>query len=291
MKLDAHCHTDCSDGNITIEERIAMIRRLGFDAATITDHDFISPEQVARARTAAKNMPYIPGIELSLAHEDQVVHVLGYYVDPFHPGLQKHNEQVQEVDREVTKRLLEVFREKGARFELEDLISKSLHTFYSLQFVKRIARDLYPNDHAQTLSTFLDVLEQIGLSYAEFAPWSVENAIDLIHQADGFAVLAHPGGINDKVMRSLGFLYHEERHVRQYVEWGLDGIEVACPVHSTDETLFYSDLAKRHGLLTTAGSDCHGEDPYLGPALMGTFDDIPEDSYDRMLAYHKQHRQ
>ena len=287
MKLDAHCHTDCSDGNITIEERIAMIRRLGFDAATITDHDFISPEQVARARAAANNMPYIPGIELSLTHEDQVVHVLGYYVDPFHPGLQKHIDHVQEVDREVTKQLLEAFREKGARFELEDLIAPSLHTFYSLQFVKRIARDLYSNDPAHTLDAFLDVIEQIDLSYAEFAPWSVQNAIDLIHQADGFAVLAHPGGINDQVMRSLEFLYHEDKHVRQYVAWGLDGIEVACPVHSPDEKLFFSDLARRYDLLTTAGSDCHGEDPYLGPALMGTFNDIPEDIYDRMLAYHQ----
>ncbi len=287
MKLDAHCHTDCSDGNITIEERIGMIRRLGFDAATITDHDFISPEQVTRASAAAKELPYIPGIELSVAYEGQVVHMLGYYIDPLNMSLQTHITQVQEVDRMVTGRLLKVFHTKGAQFDLEDLIAPSLHTFYSLQIVKRVARDLYANDQERTLHSFLNVIQWLGISYAEFAPWPVRKAIDLIHQSGGFAVLAHPGGSEDPAMRALDFLCHTEKHILQYVDWGLDGIEVACPVHTLTEKLFYTDLAARYSLLTTAGSDCHGDDPYLGPALMGTFDDIPEDLYDRMLAYHQ----
>ncbi len=287
MRLDAHCHTDCSDGNVTIEERIAMIHRLGFDAATITDHDFISPEQVARAREAAGDMPFIPGIELSLAYEGQVVHILGYYVDPFHAGLQRHNDRVQEVDRNITKELLHAFREKGARFEMEDLIAPSLHTFYSLQFVKRVARDLYSYDQERTLKAFLDAMGEIGLKYSDFAPWPVEEAIELIHQAGGFAVLAHPGGSGDQYMRALGFLRHDETHIRRYVEWGLDGIEVSCPVHTQEEDAFYSGLARKYHLLATAGSDCHGDDPYLGPALMGTFDDIPDDLYDQMLAYYR----
>jgi predicted metal-dependent phosphoesterase TrpH len=287
MKLDAHCHTDCSDGNITIEERIGMIRRLGFDAATITDHDFISPEQVARASAAAKELPYIPGIEISVAHEGQVVHILGYYVDPFEVSLQMHIAQVQEVDRMITGRLLKVFHTKGAQFGLEDLIAPSLHTFYSLQLVKRVARDLYANDQERTLHSFLNVIRWLGISYAEFTPWPVRKAIDLIHQSGGFAVLAHPGGSEDLVMQALDFLCHTENNIRQYVDWGLDGIEVACPVHTLTEKLFYTDIAARYSLLTTAGSDCHGDDPYLGPALMGTFDDIPEDLYDRMLAYHQ----
>ena len=83
MRIDAHCHTDCSDGNVTIEERIAMIRSSGLDAATITDHDFISKEQVALARRHCQEMPYIPGIELSLRHQNKVVHLLGYFIAGF----------------------------------------------------------------------------------------------------------------------------------------------------------------------------------------------------------------
>ena len=37
MKLDAHCHTDCSDGCLSIEDRIKMIREIGFDAGLWDD--------------------------------------------------------------------------------------------------------------------------------------------------------------------------------------------------------------------------------------------------------------
>jgi predicted metal-dependent phosphoesterase TrpH len=82
LKIDAHCHTDCSDGNVTIEERIQIIKDSGYGAATITDHDFISTEMVERARAAAGELPYITGIEFSLREADQVIHLLGYYIDP-----------------------------------------------------------------------------------------------------------------------------------------------------------------------------------------------------------------
>ena len=90
MKIDAHCHTDCSDGNITIEDRISLIKASGFDAATITDHDFVSLEMVERARKAAGVVPFIPGIELTTKHYHKVVHILGYFIDPDFPSLIDH---------------------------------------------------------------------------------------------------------------------------------------------------------------------------------------------------------
>lgn len=286
MKIDAHCHTDCSDGNISIEDRIALIRRVGYDAATITDHDFISTEQVDRAKAAAGDMPFIPGIELSLAYKNQVVHLLGYYVAPDHPALQLHIERVQKVDRNITSELIAASRFLGITFEIEDLVSPSLHTFYSLQFIKRLAGDKFDNDSSRLMPNFSGLLEKIEITYADFAPWPVRDAIDLIHTAGGFAVLAHPGGEEDKTMRALGFLCHHEVEIRQYVDWGLDGIEIAHPSHIEREKQYYKHIAEKLGLLTTAGSDCHGNDPFLGPAQMGRFTDIPEDLYERILAYH-----
>jgi predicted metal-dependent phosphoesterase TrpH len=286
MKIDAHCHTDCSDGNITIEERIALVCDVGYDAATITDHDFISQEQVDRAQAAAGEMPFIPGIELSLTHKGEVVHLLGYYVDPNHPLLQAHIQKVQEVDRACTIKLLEALRPKGFTLNVEDLRSSSLHTYYSLRLIKRVARDLFNYDRTRTLNAFLDLMRELNLPYADFAPWPVREAIDLIHTAGGFAVLAHPGGEEEPVMRALNFLRHQGHDIRQYVDWGLDGIEVASPAHTDREKEVYTTLAREYGLLTTAGSDCHGDDPFLGEALMGVFTDIPDDLYDRMLDYH-----
>lgn len=288
MKIDAHCHTDCSDGNVTIEERIAMIKAAGFQAATITDHDFISGEQVRRATQAAGAMPYIPGIEFSLMHKEQVVHLLGYFVEPYNPALQAHIQNVQQVDRDCTQTLLAAAQKYDLQFELDDLLSSSLHTFYSLQFVKRFARDKFDYNPVSMMAAFHELCAQTGLTYPGFAPWSVRDAIDLIHQAGGIAVAAHPGGSQNPTMQALQFLVHSKKDIQDYVDWGLDGIEVSHPCHTAEEKLFYSGLAQDYGLLSTAGSDCHGDDPFLGQAMMGVFTDIPENLYETMLACYQE---
>jgi len=285
MKIDAHCHTDCSDGNLSIEERVDLAHAVGLAAVTITDHDFISEEQVARAQERAEvyGMPFVPGIELSLSFHGSVVHILGYFLDPGSPLMQEHIKQVQETDKECTIRILKETSPLGIEIKLSDLVSPSLHTFYSMKMVKRVAADLFQNDPRKTLDVFLQAMARSGINYVDFAPFPVNDGIDLIHRAGGIAVLAHPGGRDDVVMRRLGFLLADESDVRTMVEMGIDGIEVSTPVHTSKEKAFYTDLARKFDLLTTAGSDCHGDDPYLGPRLMGIFSDIPDDLYEQML--------
>jgi predicted metal-dependent phosphoesterase TrpH len=228
-------------------------------------------------------MPFIPGVEMSVRHESRVVHLLGYFIDPEHSRLGAHFTLAQMVDKNYTRRLLDYFRRRGAAFSMDDLESGSLHTFYSLQLVKRAARDLFADNPRETMPAFLQAMSEMGFSYSDLAPWDFRNAIDLIHQAGGIAVLAHPGGRTDAGMAALGFLFHEEAHIARYADWGLDGIETNSPVHTGEEKRLYLEAAAKFGLLATAGSDCHGDDPYLGPALMGKFTDIPEDSYERLL--------
>jgi predicted metal-dependent phosphoesterase TrpH len=290
MQIDAHCHTDCSDGAVSIEERIAMVKACGYDAATITDHDFVSSEQVRRAKAACGSMPYVPGIELSLQHEHQVVHLLGYFIDPENAALQNYLAQVQSVDLIYTQKLLSYFQHRGARFSMDDLISPSLHTFYSLMLVKRVARDLFSQNPQGCMPAFLTAMRSLGFIYSDLAPWSVKKAIQLIHSASGIAVLAHPGGIEDQGMRSLGFLIHDHRQIKLYVDEGLDGIEVFSPVHTAKEKQYYSSLADEYHLLATAGSDCHGDDPYLGPSWMGRFTEIPDDSFETLTGYYRSKR-
>ena len=281
MVIDAHCHTDCSDGTLSIEERIDLIRRCGFDAATITDHDYISEEQVRRACAAAGDMPFIPGIELTLSH----VHLLGYFIDPSDGELRRHIHRVQNLDQAYTSMLIELFRPRGVCFGLDDLTSSSLHTHYSLRFITRMSGELFSYNRKNTIAIFIRALAIMGMKYADFSPWPVREGIDLIHGAGGYAVLAHPGGENQRVMRELGFLIHDESHIRRYADWGLDGVEIFTPTHSTDEKHVYSRIADRFNLLKTAGSDCHGRHPLIGPPAMGAFTDIPEDLYDRMITY------
>ena len=189
MRIDAHCHTDCSDGNITIEERIALARSSGFGAATITDHDFISSEQVLRATKACGDMPFISGIELSLRYQGQVVHLLGYFLDPANTAIQEHIAQVQEVDFARTLDLIKYFAIFDYRVSSDELVSSSLHTFYSMMLIKKVANDLFENDTQRSMQAYLAALKWTGLSYTDFTPWDVKPAIEMLHAAGGITVI------------------------------------------------------------------------------------------------------
>lgn len=85
---------------------------------------------------------------------------------------------------------------------------------------------------------------------------SALQAIELIHEAGGLAVMAHPGlNRTDDVIPAL-------------VKAGLDGIECFHTKHSTHATEHYLQVAEQYGLLVTGGSDCHGMSK--GKPLIGT---------------------
>ena len=72
------------------------------------------------------------------------------------------------------------------------------------------------------------------------------DAIQLIHEAGGLAVMAHPG--LNKIDDSIPAL----------VEAGLDGLECFHTKHTEAMRRRYLKLAKQLKLLVTGGSDCHG---------------------------------
>jgi predicted metal-dependent phosphoesterase TrpH len=75
---------------------------------------------------------------------------------------------------------------------------------------------------------------------------SALESVELIHQAGGLAVMAHPGlNRSDEIIPAL-------------VDAGLDGIECFHTKHSTMMSERYLELAEAHHLLVTGGSDCHG---------------------------------
>ena len=73
-----------------------------------------------------------------------------------------------------------------------------------------------------------------------------QEAINIILEAKGIPVLAHPGvNPDDNIIPSLK-------------ELGLLGIEVWHPEHNPQAIEKYFKLAKNYGLLMTGGSDWHG---------------------------------
>jgi len=85
------------------------------------------------------------------------------------------------------------------------------------------------------------------------------EAIAIIREAGGVAVLAHPGvnGLDDLI----GELLDE----------GLGGIEAYHADHTPEQRVRYAEMARKAGVLATGGTDYHGPaapNPQLGSVLV-----------------------
>ena len=74
----------------------------------------------------------------------------------------------------------------------------------------------------------------------------IEETIDLIHELEGIAVLAHPGLLKDFSI------------IKNCIDLGIDGIEVIHSKHNSKDVKILTNIAKQHNLIITGGSDCHG---------------------------------
>ena len=106
------------------------------------------------------------------------------------------------------------------------------------------------------------------------------QAIEIILNAGGVPVLAHPGLLDYKTENQLDEL------IGKLKKAGIQGIEVYYSGHTPDQTRLYAKLAQRHDLLMTGGSDFHGA---IQPEIeMGTgLGDliVPYDLFEKLIQH------
>ena len=241
---DLHLHTIFSDGTFSPEEVVDLGRRLGLSALGLTDHD--SVEGCARMAAACKaaDIVFIPGTELTAEHGDVEVHFLGYFIDTGNERLLAEIAKYQTVRqnriREMVARLnaLNVPLDADAVFVLANCKSPGR---------PHVARALVKAGLVANLDeAFARYLKKNRPAWVPKAKVSALEAVELIHQAGGLAIMAHPGlNRTDDIIPAL-------------VDAGMDGIECFHTKHSTAMSERYLEMADKYHLLVTGGSDCHG---------------------------------
>ncbi len=251
---DLHLHTYFSDGTYSPEEMVSQGRRSGLAALALTDHDTI--EGCVRTALAcdAAEMEFIPGTELTAEQDDNELHILGYFIDIQNPKL------LTEMARFQTVRQNRI-REMVARLNLVNvpLTAESVFALANCRSPGRphVARALVKAGFCSNLDeAFERFLKKNRPAWVPKFKMSAADAIELIHQAGGAAVMAHPG------------LNRADEVIPGMVEAGLDGLECFHTKHSAGTAQHYLKLAERFHLLVTGGSDCHGLNK--GKPLIGT---------------------
>jgi 3',5'-nucleoside bisphosphate phosphatase len=241
---DLHLHTFFSDGTFTPEELVERASKLGFAAIALTDHDTVEGCERAATACAAAQMEFISGTELTAEHADTEVHILAYFVDTQNQTLLTRIAGFQSVRQNRIREMVAALNKLGIPLKAESV--------FALANCKspgrpHVARALVKEKLIGNLDeAFERYLKKGRPAWVPKTKMSALEAVELIHQAGGLAVMAHPG------------LNRTDEIIPDLVDAGLDGIECFHTKHSTTMAERYLEIADKFHLLVTGGSDCHG---------------------------------
>lgn len=243
---DLHIHTTYSDSTLSPRQVVEDAIRAGLDCIAVTDHDVIDGITPVREEAHVYGLEVISGIELSSQMNGTEVHVLGYCMDITNSHLLERLHQMQDARVERMKKMMAklaalgvqnvTFEEAAAFSETKALGRPHLAMILKEKGIVPTVKEAFDRYLAEGAPAYVPKLEQ-----------TPHEAIRLIRDAGGIAVLAHP------------MLTRVNKWIPDFIRDGLGGLEVYYPNTREDVMRFYEDMAKKHGLVVTGGSDAHGE--------------------------------
>lgn len=257
-KADLHLHSNRSDGILSPSEVVYEASKRHLTAIALTDHDTV--EGVPEALEAGKKygVEVAPGIEINTSADNGELHILGYYMDYTDKSFLDALKGFKEARMDRTLAIIEKLKGLGLKITEEQVLSKSGNAGAIGR--PHIARALVDGGYVSNVKEAFE--KYIGLGqrgYIKRHKLLPERAITLIKNYGGVPVLAHPGTLISA------------SYIALCIKEGIQGIEAFHSRHDGKQIAAFIEIAKRHNLLITGGSDCHGEYKYHGDILMGRF--------------------
>ena len=274
MRIDLHLHTTASDGRLSPEEVVKLAAERGLMAIAITDHD--SVEGIAAAMEAAEASPslkVIPGVEFNTDIPDGEVHILGYFIDYESQDLRQTLRRLRQGRRKRARRMIAKLAQLGIEVEWERV--KELAAGGSMGR-PHIAQAMLERGHISALQeAFNRYIGRRGPAYVEREKLTPVEAVEMVVRAKGLPILAHPAGIDGL-----------EDILCQLKAAGLVGLEAYYDGYNRRIINWLMDIAKRHGLIISGGSDFHGFGGSKEKPIGGM--DIPSHCVEQLIAQAEQ---
>jgi predicted metal-dependent phosphoesterase TrpH len=249
--IDLHTHSNASDGDLSPAELITAAANQGLSAIALTDHDTINGLKTAEETAAKHSIRFIPGIEMEIAWSASQgdFHILGLGLTRPSAAFLAAVDSLTQSRETRNRKILDRLRVLGIYADYEEVRSFSgggsvgRPHFASLL----ISRGLVKN-REQAFAQYLGRGKPLFVSKAAL---KFDQAVALIKESGGIAVLAHPMSL----YLSWGRL---PEFVRGLKERGLDGLEAWHPTAKARSCKRLEALGKSLGLYVTEGSDFHG---------------------------------
>jgi len=255
---DLHIHTNYSDGVQSPQQVVEDSLSCGLSCIAITDHDTVEGIQPTMDAAKGRDLEVIVGIEFSTEIHDRDVHILGYLFD-------RKNEKISEgisLFQNARLRRIEKMIQKLEALGIDNIKPEEVFALAKSDSVGRphLAALLIEKGWVKDMRTaFGKYLGENGPAYVPKYKQTPYEAIALIRQAGGVAVLAHP------------MITNKDELIPSFMEAGLVGIEVYYPNCARNVIEYYEGIAKKNGLIMTGGSDSHGDfkdNTFIGKAMV-----------------------
>ncbi len=266
MPIDLHLHTHHSDGTFTPEEVVRRAKSLKMTTISVTDHDTLSALPAARA-AAGPDLEILAGVELTVISHDRELHILGYGFSEQDGPMRAYVQQAQDRRHNRIQRMIDRLNALGievTRAEVEQIAGPGASVGRP-----HLAEALIKRGAVRSLNEAFDkYLGDHASCFVKDAILTVADAVRLIRQAGGAAILAHPHRLV------------EDDWIPALVADGVQGIEVYHSDHDAAAVKHYRKIAEGKNLLMTGGSDCHGFRKAKGP-LIGSVH-VPDSCLDQL---------
>ncbi len=250
MSIDLHIHSRYSDGTMGPEELIVYAKKKGLEAVAITDHDTVGGVREAIRQGRKLDLEVISGIEISAIYGETTVHILGYLFDMNNEVFLKAIDRLQRARIERNRKILQLLEKKGIHLQEDEIAAVSqIGQTGRPHIAKVLINKGLVADIDEAFGTYLG---DDGCAYVQRFVFSAGEVLDLIHQAGGVAVLAHPMQLVKKGLELNSV-------IGKLVDQGLDGLELYYPTHSRKTRAALLQFVERYNLVVSGGSDYHGD--------------------------------
>lgn len=283
MKIDLHIHTCYSDGVFSPEKIVDTAIGVGLNAIAITDHDNVLAypmavdyaEKIAK-ETDTKPLEVISGVEINTIHKNTEIHILGYFMDRDDADFTAMLKQQQEARINQTNEIVALLNKKeGINVPFEKI--KNLVADGGSIGRPHIAKAItMAGGTTSVMEAYNKFINDSSPVYVQRKTVTPHDAIEIIYEAGGIPVFAHPFDVDDA-----------ENLIKEFMHSGLRGVEAYHRKHSPAMVEYYSSIAERCGLIITGGSDFHAPNPNNGQIIMGK-NFIPDWIYDSLMKEKKQ---
>ncbi len=252
--IDLHVHSNYSDGTLSPTELVSLAIERGLLAFALTDHDTVDgvDEAILAAKAASlkgSDVTVIPGTELSASYQGGDIHILGLCINHHSPALLQVLKEAAEEREDRNHKMCRNLQEAGIPITVEKMKEDCKDAILTrAHFAKFMLKEGYVSSMKEAFTKYLDSSTPYYVTREYLSP---KKAIELILQAGGVPVLAHP------LLYKLPSLQLETL-IQELKFYGLLGIEAIYSNNINNDEAYVRSLARKYDLIITGGSDYHG---------------------------------